>query len=77
MRHRDGRYECGRCGAVLEVPLDNEPNVTIHAAGGEPNVRVLAVNGEEIHRCVIGADDGRSSRPALPPAVELAAIMHD
>jgi hypothetical protein len=76
MRLRDGRYECARCGAVLDVTVDEEPNVTIHATGGGPNVRVLTLDGREIHRCVIGSDE-RSTRSAIPTGVQLAAIMHD
>jgi hypothetical protein len=54
MRIHDGRYECAYCGE-LNIPLSNEPQVTIRAAGGEPNFRSLTLNGEELHSCVIGA----------------------
>jgi hypothetical protein len=53
MRLRDGRYECAQCGAVLDVPLDDTPNVMIHAASGQPTMRVISVGYTELHRCEI------------------------
>jgi hypothetical protein len=54
MRLHDGRYECAHCGAVLDIPLMNDPRVMIRAASGQPNVRVLFLDEREIHRCEIG-----------------------
>jgi hypothetical protein len=59
MRLRDGRYKCALCGAILDLPLVENPTVVIRAASGEPNVRVLRYEGREIHRCAI------SSKPRL------------
>ena len=59
MRLNDGRYECAHCGAVLDIPLVEEPKVTIHAASGKPNMRVLTRHGKEIHRCDLDADKRR------------------
>jgi hypothetical protein len=53
MRLKDGRYECAHCGAVLDVPVVQDPVVVIHAASGQPTVRVLTYEGREIHRCEI------------------------
>jgi hypothetical protein len=54
MRLRDGRYECTLCGAVLDVPTDQEPQVVIKAKSGSPNFRVIIYKGVEIHACPIG-----------------------
>ena len=54
MRKRRGKWTCKQCGEVLDVPADRRPDVTIVAASGQPNVRILTVDGEELHRCVIG-----------------------
>ena len=63
MRLRNGRYECAYCGAVLDIPLLNDPHVTIKAASGVPNVRTLSLEGKEIHACEISerADNRQSS----------------
>ena len=63
MRLHDGRYECAYCGAVLNIPLLDDPQVTINAASGEPNIRTLRFDGRVIHACEIGepADSRRSS----------------
>ena len=53
MREIDGRWVCEGCGAVLEVPDGEHPNVTIHAGSGQSNVRVLMLHGVEIHQCEI------------------------
>jgi hypothetical protein len=53
MRLRDGRYECAQCGAVLDVPMDETPNVMIHAASGRPNMHVISAGHTELHRCEI------------------------
>jgi hypothetical protein len=57
MRLHDGRYECAYCGALLDIPLTDDPQVTIRAASGEPNTRALMLAGREIHACVLPADD--------------------
>ena len=54
MRKRRGKWTCKQCGAVLDIPADRQPDVMIAAASGQPNVRILTIDGEEIHRCVIG-----------------------
>jgi hypothetical protein len=59
MRLHDGRYECAHCGAVLDIPLVEDPTVVIHASSGEPNMRVLSYDGREIHRCEIWAGQER------------------
>ena len=53
MRLVDGRYECAQCGAILDVPLVENPTVVMQAASGQPNVRVLRYRGREIHRCEV------------------------
>ena len=53
MRLNDGRYECINCGARLDVPLMEDPRVTIQASSGEPNRRTLMLDGKEIHSCTI------------------------
>ncbi len=53
MRKRRGKWTCKQCGAVLDIPADRRPDVTIAAASGRPNVRILTIDGAEIHRCVI------------------------
>lgn len=53
MRLQDGRYECAYCGAILDIPLVENPTVTMHARSGEPNVRVLRFGDQEVHRCEI------------------------
>lgn len=53
MRLHDGRYECAYCRAILDIPLVDNPTVTMRARSGELNVRVLTFNGREIHRCEI------------------------
>jgi hypothetical protein len=45
------QYECVLCCAVLDLPIDATPKVTIKAASGKPTWRVLSVDGKEIHRC--------------------------
>lgn len=54
MRLADGRYECDFCRAVLDLPTQREPQVSIVAASGKPNVRSLSIDEHKIHRCVIG-----------------------
>ncbi len=51
MRLIDGRYTCVLCGAVLDIPLTENPQVVVIAASGKPNERALRYGGEEIHRC--------------------------
>jgi hypothetical protein len=51
MRRIDGHHECMLCGAVLDVPDDATPVVTIVAASGEPNIRVISAEGVEVHAC--------------------------
>ena len=53
MRLHDGRYECAHCGVVLAIPLIDDPQVMIRAAGGQPNTRTLSLDGREIHGCEI------------------------
>jgi hypothetical protein len=55
MRLVDGRYECAHCGAVLDIPLVENPTVVVHAASGQPNMRVLRYQGREIHRCEVSS----------------------
>jgi hypothetical protein len=55
MRVHDGRYECQLCGAVLDIPTDEEPQVVIKARSGTPNVRVIIYKGREIHACPIAS----------------------
>jgi hypothetical protein len=57
LRLHDGRYECAHCGTILDIPLAENPLVTMQARSGQPNVRVLKFEGREIHRCEIGAHD--------------------
>jgi hypothetical protein len=38
---------------VLDIPLTENPIVTMQARGGQPNVRVLKYDGREIHRCEV------------------------
>jgi hypothetical protein len=54
VRLRDGRYECTLCGAVLDIPTDQEPQVVIKAKSGSPRMRVILYNGKESHACPIG-----------------------
>ena len=62
MRLHNGRYECAYCGAVLDIPLLDDPHVTIKAASGVPNVRTLSLDGKEIHACQVGeVSDNRQS----------------
>jgi hypothetical protein len=61
MRLHDGRYECAYCGAVLDIPLTDDPQVTIRAASGEPNTRVLVLEGREIHACALPTEDDHRS----------------
>jgi hypothetical protein len=60
VRLRDGHYECAQCGAVLDIPFDETPNVMIQAASGKPNMRVISVGYTELHRCAV------SDSPDLP-----------
>jgi hypothetical protein len=66
MRLRDGRYECAHCGAVLDVPLFTEPQVTIVASSGEPNRRTLKLGDREIHTCVVGEPSVIGSVARMP-----------
>ena len=81
LRLHDGRYECGFCGEILDIPLVDEPEVTIRAAGGLPNFRSLTLNGKEIHRCEIGsrahAPDSRLMAPAPVPGILVAGVLHE
>ncbi|HVJ96319.1 MAG TPA: hypothetical protein VNC41_05770 [Acidimicrobiia bacterium] len=61
MRLHDGRYECAHCGTVLDIPLTENPIVTMQARGGQPNVRVLKYDGREIHRCEVHTREPRVS----------------
>jgi len=61
VRLRDGRYECDFCGAILDLSARREPQVSFVAASGKPNVRRLSIDGNEVHRCVIGAKLDRAS----------------
>jgi hypothetical protein len=63
MRLHDGRYECTLCGAVLEIPTDQEPKVVIKATSGSRNMRTIISEGKEIHSCPIGKA-ARTSRRA-------------
>jgi hypothetical protein len=63
MRLQDGRYECALCGAVLDIPLVQNPTAVIHAASGEPNMRVLSYNGREIHRCELSPQRTPDQQP--------------
>jgi hypothetical protein len=64
MRIHDGRYQCAHCGELLDIPLIEDPQITIRATGGQPNFRSLTLNGEEIHRCEIGTiQHGPFARP--------------
>jgi hypothetical protein len=51
MRRVDGHFECTLCGAVLDIPDDATPLVTLVARGGEPNRRVISVDGAQVHAC--------------------------
>ena len=53
MRLHKGRYECFYCGAVRDLPGDQDPQVVIHATSGKPNVRVVSIEGREVHRCEV------------------------
>ncbi len=41
----DRGYACAQCSAVLDLPLDATPNVTIKGASGKPTVRFLSIDG--------------------------------
>ena len=58
VRQSNGKWECAYCGTELDVPMDKVPMVVMHAASGKPNERVLSLDGQEIHRCVIGSVRG-------------------
>jgi len=51
VRRRDGRYECARCGVMLDVPDHAQVRTMIMQSSGEPAVRAILVDGKEIHRC--------------------------
>ena len=51
MRRRDGRYECARCGAMLDVPDRAQVRTMIMQSSGQPAVRAILADGKEIHRC--------------------------
>jgi hypothetical protein len=53
LRTERGQWVCKQCGAHLEVPEGQRPDVMIAAASGQPNMRILSIDGREIHRCVI------------------------
>jgi hypothetical protein len=51
VRRRDGRYECARCGVMLDVPDAAQVRTMIMQSSGQPAVRAILVDGKEIHRC--------------------------
>jgi hypothetical protein len=53
MRRVDGHWHCTLCGAILDIPVDEDPDVIIKSAGGQPTVRTLNIGGKEIHRCTL------------------------
>jgi hypothetical protein len=53
VRLPDGRYKCGYCGAIIDIPSCCEPEVMISATSGEPNIRALIIDRDEVHSCVI------------------------
>ena len=65
VRQRDGRYECARCGAVLNIAEDEVPLVTVHGASGRGNERVINVDGVEFHRCNAPNDSAEVRRKVL------------
>jgi hypothetical protein len=61
VRLRRGRYECAQCGTVLDVDRAKVPRVLLEASSGQPVTRILLVDGQEIHRCVVGGPPAQSS----------------
>ena len=53
MRRVDGHWQCTLCGAILDIPADEDPDVIIKSASGQPTVRTLNIDGKEIHRCTL------------------------
>ena len=51
VRRRDGRYECARCGVMLDVPDQAQVRTMIMQSSGKPAVRAILADGKEIHRC--------------------------
>ena len=46
---------------VLDVDRAKVPRVLLEASSGQPVTRILLVDGEEIHRCVVGEPPAGSS----------------
>jgi hypothetical protein len=51
MRLNDGRYECVQCGAVLDIPTDAAPLVTIKTSSGSGAMRTISYQGRDVHSC--------------------------
>jgi hypothetical protein len=66
MRRVDGHFECTLCRAVLDIPEDATPLVTLVASSGEPNMRFISVEGREVHAC--RTDHQRGELGAAPRA---------
>jgi hypothetical protein len=69
------RVGCAHCGAILDIPLTNDPRVAIHAASGKPNIRTLTLDGKEIHACEIREDDAGSSATRLAQAQQASGLI--
>jgi hypothetical protein len=62
MRLRDGKCECDRCGAVVDVPPGEVPYVVTILTRGQPDYAVLVLRGRELHRCQITPDEDEPTR---------------
>ena len=50
MRFADGRHECARCGAILDVPAEMTEAVEAAEMANRPGDAIV-LEGAEIHRC--------------------------
>jgi hypothetical protein len=66
MPGEDRVYDCAICGAVIDVPEEKIPSVTLIRSSDERTVRIVRVDGEEIHRCGVGLNDPTPRRRLSP-----------
>jgi hypothetical protein len=66
VRIHDGRYECVLCGAILDIPLTDTPQVVIFASSGKPNMRTLMLDGRKLHSCAARTPSPTRERTSLP-----------
>jgi hypothetical protein len=62
VRDRGDRHECAHCGEPLDLARTERPVVMFESSTRQPLTRVLIVDGNPIHRWLLGR---KGTRPSL------------